>query len=225
MDMNSKPPPVAAVPRHRGRPKLVSDDTQRSLVAEGARQLFIEKGYGRTTTDDVAARCKISKQTLYRLFPGKPALFAAVVDAHRYSMLALPGDYDDLPIDEALQKIFRIDIDPQSERDNLALLRLVMLESQQHPELEELLFRYGAEKARADLAKWLRARCKREQIELGDANSAVHILLDMIFGPMVLKLDAAVTRRRPPKRQDHIRRCISIFLYGISGNHSGRSTA
>jgi AcrR family transcriptional regulator len=224
--MNTKVKAVPApVVRHRGRPKRVPDDIQRSLIAESARKLFIAKGYGRTTTDDVAAQCHISKQTLYRLFPGKPALFAAVVDAHRYSMLALPGDYDDVSLEQALERIFRIDIDPQAERDNLALLRLVMLESQQHPELEELLFRYGAEKARADLAKWLKARCKRETIELGDADSAVHILLDMIFGPMVLKLDAVVARRRPQQRQDHIRRCISIFLYGISSSRSGRSNA
>jgi TetR/AcrR family transcriptional repressor of mexJK operon len=223
MNANVKASPAPA--RHRGRPKLVSDDVQRSLIAESARKLFIKKGYGRTTTDDVAAHCRISKQTLYRLFPGKPALFAAVVEAHRYSMLALPGDYDDVPIEQALQQIFRIDIDPQAERDNLALLRLVMLESQQHPELEELLFRHGAEKARADLAKWLTVRCKQERMEFRDADGAVHILLDMIFGPMVLKLDAATARRRPPNRQDHIRRCISIFLYGIGGNKSGRSDA
>lgn len=223
MDTKLKALPTETVARHRGRPKVVSDDVQRSLIAESARRLFIEKGYGRTTTDEVAAQCRISKQTLYRLFPGKPALFAAVVEAHRYSMLALPGDYDAVPIEQALQQIFRIDIDPQAERDNLALLRLVMLESQQHPELEELLFRYGAEKARADLAKWLKTRCKRDQISIGDVDGVVHILLDMIFGPMVLKLDAAMARRRPPKRKDHVRRCISIFLYGISANENGRS--
>jgi AcrR family transcriptional regulator len=224
MNTKVKAPPASAA-RHRGRPKLVSDDAQRSLIAESARKLFIEKGYGRTTTDDVAAQCRISKQTLYRLFPGKPALFAAVVDAHRYSMLALPGDYDAMPTEQALQQIFRIDLDPQAERDNLALLRLVMLETQQHPELEELLFRYGAEKARADLSKWLRARCKRDRIDISDAADLVHILLDMIFGPMILKLDAAMARRRPPKREDHIRRCVSIFLHGISGNKNGRSDA
>jgi TetR/AcrR family transcriptional repressor of mexJK operon len=225
MDTKVKVMPAAAVPRHRGRPKLVSDEAQRALIAESARQLFIEKGYGRTTTDEVAAHCRISKQTLYRLFPGKPALFAAVVDAHRYGMLALPGDYDAMPIEQALQQIFRIDIDPRAERDNLTLLRLVLLESQQHPELEELLFRYGPGKARADFSKWLKARCKRDRIEIDDADSVAHVLLDMIFGPMVLKLDAAVTGRKPHQRKEHIRRCVAIFLHGIIANKSGRSVA
>ena len=225
MDMNTKSVPTEAVPRHRGRPKLVSDDTQRALIVDGARRLFIEKGYGRTTTDDVAAVCKISKQTLYRLFPGKPALFAAVVDAHRYSMLALQGDYDALSLEEALQQIFRIDLDPKIESDNLALLRLVMLESQQHPELEEMLLRYGAEKARADLSKWLKARRRKGLIEIDDPDSVAHILLDMVFGPMVLKLEDSAKRRKPQQRKEHIRRCISIFLYGINGNKSGRTVA
>jgi len=225
MDMNTKATPTASVPRHRGRPKLVSDEVQRSLIVDGARQLFIEKGYGRTTTDDVAAQCRISKQTLYRLFPGKPALFAAVVEAHRYSMLALQGDYDAMPLEQALQQIFRIDLDPKIERDNLALLRLVMLESQQHPELEQMLLEYGANKARADLAKWLKARRKKDAVEIDDADGAAHILLDMVFGPMVLKLDDAAKRRKTQQRQDHIRRCISIFLYGISAKKSGRGAA
>ena len=225
MDMSTKAAPTEAVPRHRGRPKLVSDDTQRSLIVDGARQLFIEKGYGRTTTDDVASRCRISKQTLYRLFPGKPALFAAVIEAHRYSMLAIHGDYDAMPIEQALQQIFRIDLDPKIESDNLAILRLVVLESQQHPELEEMLLRYGAEKARADLSKWLKARRKKGLIDIDDADGVAHILLDMVFGPMVLKLDDVAKRRKPQQRKDHIRRCISIFLYGIGASKSGRPAA
>ncbi|MDB5655782.1 MAG: transcriptional regulator, TetR family [Tardiphaga sp.] len=189
---------------------------QRSLIAEGARQLFVEKGYGRTTTDDVAARCKISKQTLYRLFPGKPALFAAVIDAHRHTMLALPGDYDAMPLEQALQQIFQVDLDARTERDSMALLRLVMLESQQHPELEDLLYRYGADQARSKLSKWLKDRRSRGQIEIDDADSAAQILLDMIFGAMVLKSHiATVSRRTMQQRKAHIRRCIAIFLNGV----------
>ena len=140
MTTKTKSKLLGKVSRNRGRPKLASDDTQRLAIVDGARQLFVERGYGRTTTDDVAAQCRISKQTLYRLFPGKAALFAAVVEAHRYSMLALPGDYDALPLEQALAQIFQIDIDPKLDEDRMALLRLVTLETRQHPELEEMMF-------------------------------------------------------------------------------------
>jgi len=210
----AKPSSPAAISRKRGRPKLVSDDTQRSLIAEGARQLFLENGYGRTTTDDVAARCRISKQTLYRLFSGKAALFAAVVDAHRYSMLALPGDYDAMPIEQALQTIFQVDIDPQLDRERMALLRLVMLESQQHPELEEMLLLYGADRSRAELATWLARQRDRGLIRLDDAESGARILMGMIFGAMVLKAGKSSTGPSSPERT-HIQACVSIFLNGV----------
>ncbi len=182
---------AAAPPRPRGRPKLMSDAAQRALIVEGARKLLIDKGYARTTTDDVAAVCRISKQTLYRHFPGKPALFAAIVESHRHSMLALPGDYGDMPLARALETIFRIDIDAKADKERVALLRFIMVESRQFPELEQILRRHGADPARAELAQWLAARARQKQITIDDAGSTALILMDMILAP---------SRARPPGR-------------------------
>jgi len=215
--------PAGGAPR-RGRPKRVSDDAQRSAIVESARKLFIEKGYGRTTTDDVAARCRISKQTLYRLYSGKLALFAAVVDAHRYSMLALPGDYDSMPIERALEQIFQIDIDPRDERERFAILQLVVLESRQHPELEEMLRVFGADKSRAALAKWLAHQHGRGFIQIDDAESAARILMDMMFGAMVLKSSGIEMQNKAAKRREHIRRCTSIFLNGVTVRSGSKTT-
>ena len=214
MTAKTKSKSLGEVSRNRGRPKLASDDIQRLAIVDGARQLFVERGYGRTTTDDVAAQCRISKQTLYRLFPGKAALFAAVVEAHRYSMLALPGDYDALPLEQALAQIFQIDIDPKLDEDRIALLRLVTLETRQHPELEEMLLLYGADRSRVELATWLARTRDRGLIQLDDAESGARILMGMMFGALVLKAGDPSARPSSPKRT-HIETCISIFLNGV----------
>ena len=193
----------------------MSDAAQRDRIVEGARKLLLEKGYGRTTTDDVAARCRISKQTLYRHFPGKPALFTAIVDSHRQSMLALPGHYDGVPLDRALEQIFRIDIDPRADKERVALLRLVLVESQQHPELEKMLRRHGLERSRADLSKWLAAQSRLGRMSIDDADATAHILMDMIFGVAGLKDGRRIAWPSANKRQDHIRRCVAIFLSGV----------
>ena len=194
----------------------MSDEVQRNLIVDEARKLLLQKGYGRTTTDDIAAHCRISKQTLYRHFPGKHALFSTIVDSHRQSMLALPGDYGDLPLDQALEKIFKIDIDPQADRARIALLRLVMLEGRQFPELENALRRHGADKSRAELAKWLAEQSRRGRMVIEDADSTAHILIDMIFGAVVFKRDQQFTWPAAKKRQAHIRRCVAIFLRGVA---------
>ncbi|MFI6900593.1 TetR/AcrR family transcriptional regulator [Nonomuraea sp. NPDC050394] len=44
-----------------------------------ARDVFLAQGYPGATMDQVAARARISKQTLYREYPSKERLYAAVV--------------------------------------------------------------------------------------------------------------------------------------------------
>jgi TetR/AcrR family transcriptional repressor of mexJK operon len=209
------PPQALDKARPRGRPKLRPDDAQRSSIVESARELFLQKGYGRTTIDEVASHCRISKQTLYRLFAGKPALFAAIIDRHRHAMLALPGDYDGLPLDHALERIFKIDIDPRADQERVALLRLVMLEAPQSPELGEIVHRYGAEKSRAELAKWLKARSASGDIMVDHPGSAARILMDMIFGAMAFKAIGGGNWSGDKDRNTHIRHCIAVFLNGV----------
>jgi hypothetical protein len=120
-----------------------------------------------------------------------------------------------MPLEQALQQIFQIDIDQRLDRERMAFLRLVTLESQQHPELEEMLWRYGVDKSRADLAKWLTRQRDRGLIHFDDAKSGARILMDMMFGAFVLKGGKNSAIPSGQKRRTHIQRCVSIFLNGV----------
>jgi AcrR family transcriptional regulator len=61
---------------------------QRILVAGG--EIVAERGFGGLSLDEVAQRSGVSRATVYRLYPGKAALYREVVRAH-------------LPMDEAMQ--------------------------------------------------------------------------------------------------------------------------
>jgi len=168
--------------RRRGRPKLLPDAAQREQVVAAAHHLFVAEGYGGTTMDALAAHCHMSKRTLYRLFPGKAELFAAVVEAHRQSMLALPLADERMPLDAALAAIFRIDISEDEDRARHALLHLVMVERHAFPELKPILIHHGPERSQADLADWLAARAARGEITLDDPAAMARLLMDMVFG-------------------------------------------
>ncbi len=214
---------MQAGPCRRGRPKLVSDEQLRARVVEDAFQLFVAHGYGRTTMDEVAATCRMSKRTLYRLFPGKLELFIAVVDAHRRSMLALPGDYEGLPLDRALEQIFRIDISPAEEQARTALIRLVVGEVRQFPELGEVLRRHGGDRSRAELAAWLSARHEAGQMVIDDAAAMARMLMDMIFGAVLSKATGELDWPGGDARRSHVRRCIRVFLHGSLPMDTGRA--
>jgi TetR/AcrR family transcriptional regulator, mexJK operon transcriptional repressor len=201
--------------RGPGRPKLADDQTQALRIVQRARELFISKGYGGTTMDHVAAACHISKRTLYCLFQGKAELFAAIVDAHRQSMLALPANYDGLPIDQALEAIFIIDIDAEADRERVALLRWVTVEAAHFPELGAILRRHGGDRSRADLADWLDRQRARGLITIDDPHSAARMLMDMIFGAIIVKAVGDLEWPKGSQRRAHVRRCIKVFLNGV----------
>lgn len=53
---------------------------KREQIRAAAQRLFLQRGFEATTMDAVTATAGISKQTLYRYYPSKEALFADILD-------------------------------------------------------------------------------------------------------------------------------------------------
>jgi len=200
--------------RARGRPKTRSDEAERQRIVQSARDLFLDVGYGGTTMDAVAARCGVSKRTLYQLFPAKTDLFRVMVADHRRSMLALPRDPgEDLPLVEALAAIFRLDIDEIDGRDRLAFVRLVLADSDRFSEIGEVIVEEGAEPARRLLEDWLAAQQERGRLRPFPAGAMARMLMDMIFSVLIKRFPGD---RLPTveERARHARLCLEVFLEG-----------
>jgi AcrR family transcriptional regulator len=60
----------------------------RARIVAAARVLFLERGFLRTTSDDIAAELGISKATLYRAFRSKEDVLRAVVRENMEEVLA-----------------------------------------------------------------------------------------------------------------------------------------
>jgi AcrR family transcriptional regulator len=57
----------------------VRTETRRNAILEQAVELFQEKGYERTSMNELVRRCGGSKQPIYSYFASKEALFMAVI--------------------------------------------------------------------------------------------------------------------------------------------------
>lgn len=97
----SKEERIMVRPRRRpGRAvrRRLSADQRRSQIVTKAAELFARKGLAGTRIRDIALACAASEAILYRYFPGKEALFEAVLeekiatyDVEGY-LARLPGD-------------------------------------------------------------------------------------------------------------------------------------
>jgi AcrR family transcriptional regulator len=201
--------------RGRGRPKVVDDLTIAARIVDAAGDIFLASGYDDTTMDMVARRAGMSKRTVYRLFTGKQALFAAVVASHRQSMLDLPREDDDRPLFESLMAIFRTDLDLETLTQRDAVMRLIITEAQRHPELAPLLHRYGPLQARQLLSEWLVRQVALGRMVIDEPRWAAHFLLQMTFGPIAFGDDGKPQWPAPAERKSHVARAADIFLHGV----------
>jgi AcrR family transcriptional regulator len=192
----------------------MSDECQKAVIIAAARDIFLTEGYDGMTMDGVAAKCGMSKKTLYRLFSSKQAMLTEIVSQHRVAMVALPGDYDHLCVEQALEAIFRLDISDEEDRDRLALLRLMKSESTRSKEVFDILMEHAAGEGSRLLNTWMIEQCDKGVLQIEDIALTVDILFDMIFGAIVKKTEPGCELPAHADRKAKMRLAIRIFVNG-----------
>ncbi len=119
-----------------------------------------------------------------------------------------------MPLDEALAQIFMVDISDEVDEERVAVIRLVLAEGRAFPELAEILKQYSAEFSRAQLAGWLARQCALGRLKPQDTAVSAQILMDMVFGAVIMKNIGEMDWPDGDSRRKHIRICIDLFLYG-----------
>ncbi|QBJ96197.1 TetR/AcrR family transcriptional regulator [Rhodococcus sp. ABRD24] len=85
----------------------------RERLLDAGRTLFAERGFDRTTIDDIVVAADVSRGTFFNYFEGKDAVLWTLHDTH---MQKLPGIIDDLLAQdittaERIQRLFRDVVD------------------------------------------------------------------------------------------------------------------
>ena len=124
--------------------RMTSDD-RRAHYVEIALQLFMQHGFNGVSTDQLVAASGGSKATLYRYFPSKEALFAAIIDDVAAPALAAEGDdsWDAVDLAVGLRRIGRATADAALDPRTILLMRLAVGEHARFPQLAATLFEHG----------------------------------------------------------------------------------
>lgn len=201
-------------PLSKGRPKTVDDTLRREHIIDCADHLFRNHGFMGTTTSMIAAEAMISKRSLYEFFTNKQDIYIAVIEKNRQWIVDLPRpDDEDLPLMDALIRIFRLDLDADADRDREQFLRLLLNDSVELPDISEYLYDNGIISAREQLSQWLLHEAAQGKLEIDDSIACAGMLMSIVFG-------ALVPRRRNEDitlRKQHIRTSLAIFIKGVGG--------
>ena len=194
-------------------------DRKRAAILDAATEIFLHQGYLGTSMDEVAARAAVSKQTVYKQFASKEALFVAIV----LSMTGAAGDV----VQREIADLGELD-DPEkqllayAERQLLVVLtprlmqlrRLVIGEAGRFPELGRVLQESGPGRAVAGLASALARWTDRGLLSIDDPQAAASHLNWLVMGEPVNRAmflgDAAIPG--PEALRHHAADGIRVFF-------------
>jgi AcrR family transcriptional regulator len=201
-----------------GRPPKAQAEALANHVVAIADMLFIEKGYGGTSMATVASRAHVGKQSLYRRFPDKAALFREVIRRRIDRTIVSPNDsvaeHDPL---NKLKNFGRSALENALDPEFVRLYRIVISEALPFPELASAAlecWKSGFKDRCVDAIRQAQAigMCKP-----GDPEALAQCFLWSLIGEAFLRgLSGQEYLSCEGSRDSHLERVWRVFLDGVS---------
>jgi TetR/AcrR family transcriptional repressor of mexJK operon len=197
---------------------------RRQAIIEAATEVFLRHGYLGATTDEVAARASVSKQTVYKHFADKEHLFAEiilnstvqVVDGLSSAVAStLQGVQDAQDVRKALRDLAGSWLRGLLQPDVLRLRRLVIAEADRFPEVGRAWFDRGFDRALVILGEELQRLADRGLLHnLSDPTLAAYQFAGLVmYQPMNHVMFAGTDALPAAGKLDHIAdSAVTVFL-------------
>ncbi|GLQ91964.1 TetR/AcrR family transcriptional regulator [Dyella acidisoli] len=160
---------------------------KRAAILGGAKTVFLRQSFALAKMDDVAAAAGVGKQTVYRHFKSKEALFVGLVTlmcAQVGELLAAPQDaQSDGSPEVELRALGSLLAQILIAPDVLRLYRAIVAEAERLPELGQVFYENGAKVVRAFAANILRKRFDESTAALRAAT-----FINLVLGDAYLEL-------------------------------------
>jgi TetR/AcrR family transcriptional repressor of mexJK operon len=203
---DGEPKPSRRVPR---------GDIRRMELADVAEQVFLERGFANTTMQMIASRAGGSKETLYRHFASKEALFAEIVGrkAARISGPESALARDGTP-EQILYELGHSLLSMMTKRDTSSLFRVVVGEAPRSPELAAIFYAHGPGVTLQRLTDYLRAATRRGDLHCEQPLRAAKLFLGAVIAQHHLYslIGQPPTPLSETEIREHVRAAITMFL-------------
>lgn len=201
--------PAKPLPRARK-----SAGERRAQILREAARCFGTRGFRGTTTRDIAEAVGITEAALYRHFPGKDAIYAAILDARMAvpEVIAALGpaarERDDRRVFTGLANaIFgSVDADP-------SFLRLLLYSALENHEMARPFYETRVRRLREFLTRYLARRMRDGAFRAGDPALAARAFMGMVADHVIAR--TVFAQREPYASTDVAAAYTEIFLDGM----------
>lgn len=199
---------------------------KRRAILDAATEVFLRSGYLGTNMDEIAALSAVSKQTVYKHFSSKEALFVEIVGSMTtgagdvvHNDVAQLGQDEDLAgylVEYALRQLTVV-LTPRI----MQLRRLVIGEVTRFPELARVLYERGPARAMAMLATVFRGLAERGLLQVDDPRVAAEhfnwLIMSAPLNQAMLLGDEAIPSEAELRRNAEAGVRVFLAAYGKAG--------
>ncbi len=180
--LGTAPNPEADAANEIGAPKALK-------VMQAAKDLFMAKGYGAVSMDEVARSAGVSKATVYAHFGSKEKLFAEIIHqaCKGFAVDLFPQVQDEPDIAVALRRIASSIEQFLLGEGPIKVYRIIVSEGPRFPKLVEAWYGTGPLPFRALLANFLRNATANGQLVIPNPTLAADQLIALVKGPLYLR--------------------------------------
>ncbi|MEH2422810.1 MAG: TetR/AcrR family transcriptional regulator [Nostoc sp.] len=172
-----------------GRPRADERDLRNEAILEAATAVFLEQGFARASTDEIANRAGASKQTLYSLYPSKAALFAALMKRRSEKLVDPVASAilrQDAPAHEVLYQyglqVLRANLSDNGQQ----LQRRLIAEAPVFCDLANAFWQNGPGWGREIVKQYLESLVQRQVLSINNTDLAADHFMSIVFGwPML----------------------------------------
>lgn len=192
---------------------------KRRAILDAATEIFLKDGYLGAGVDEIASQADVSKQTIYKQFASKEALFLQVVAG--LTNRGSDAVHNDIP-DLAPEGDLRAYLEDYANRQLgivltprlMQLRRMVIGEVGRFPELGRALYDSGPARAMAAMAALFRRLADRGVLRIDDPAVAASqfnwLVMSQPLNQAMLLGDAAIPK--PAALRRHAAEAVRMFL-------------
>lgn len=194
-------------------------ERKQAAIVGAAAEVFLSAGYAGASMDEIASRSGVSKQTVYKHFSSKEALFVAVIsqmmgEADTAVHTGLPKVEDRAQLEADLLDYAVRQLTIVLTPGLMQLRRLVIAEAQRFPELAKVLYARGPARALEVMGSAFEQLARKKLLQFSDATVAASqfnwlVMADPVNRVMMLG-DAAIPTQQEIRR--HAEAAIATFL-------------
>lgn len=153
-------------------PALEDDSAKRRQILEGARHVFMDRGFDGASMGEIARAAGVSKGTLYVYFTDKNALFEAIVQqqCHNQGLSSLVLDPDNA--ETALRLLGQAYMEVLCRPQGGSTVRTVMAIAERMPDLGRRYYETVPAKWFGKVSNFLRTQVKAGHLVIDDCDLA-----------------------------------------------------